>query len=100
VAVDGVIQWAQEVVMDDAITGRINDLAHEEHQLLTKESDGNATEFDRLRLAAVKEQLDQSWDLLRQRRARRSAGLDPDGATARPIDTVEHYDDLPPARPG
>ncbi len=86
--------------MDDAITGRINDLAHEEHELLAKESAGTATEFDRARLTAVKEQLDQSWDLLRQRRARRSAGLDPDDAVPRPIDTVEHYDDVPPARPG
>lgn len=86
--------------MDDAITGRINDLAHEEHELLARESDGTATDSDRVRLAAVKEQLDQSWDLLRQRRARRSAGLDPDDATARPVDMVEHYDDVPPARPG
>jgi hypothetical protein len=86
--------------MDDAITRRINDLAHEEHELLAKESAGTATDRDRDRLALVKEQLDQSWDRLRQRRARRSAGLDPDTATARPIDVVEHYDDVPPARPG
>ena len=86
--------------MDDAITGRINDLAHQEHALLAKESNGTATDSDRARLRAVKEQLDQSWDLLRQRRARRDAGLDPDGATARPLKTVEHYDDTPPARPG
>ncbi len=86
--------------MDDAITERINDLAHEEHNLLARESAGTATDFDRVRLAEVKEQLDQSWDLLRQRRARRSAGLDPDGAVPRPIDTVEHYDDVPPARSG
>ena len=66
----------------------------------TRESEGTATDSDRVRLAAVKEQLDQSWDLLRQRRARRSAGLDPDDATTRPIDMVEHYDDVPPARPG
>jgi hypothetical protein len=86
--------------MDDAITGRINDLAHEEHELLTKESDGTATNTDRFRLGQIKEELDQSWDLLRQRRARRSAGLDPDGASPREVEVVEHYDDLPPARPG
>jgi hypothetical protein len=86
--------------MDDAITGRINDLAHEEHELLAKESAGTATDTDRFRLRQIKEELDQSWDLLRQRRARRSAGLDPDEATPRNVDVVEHYDDLPPARPG
>jgi hypothetical protein len=35
--------------------------------------------------------LDQCWDLLRQRRARREFGLDPDGASARAADTVENY---------
>jgi hypothetical protein len=36
-------------------------------------------------------QLDQCWDLLRQRRARRHAGLDPDTAAAREGTVVEHY---------
>jgi hypothetical protein len=36
-------------------------------------------------------QLDQCWDLLRQRRARRAAGQDPDAAAVRPADVVEHY---------
>ena len=43
------------------------------------------------RLADLEVSLDQCWDLLRQRRARRSAGLEPDEAEARPADTVEHY---------
>jgi hypothetical protein len=43
-------------------------------------------------LDALKVSLDQCWDLLRQRRALREAGLDPDAAAARPIDVVEHYE--------
>jgi hypothetical protein len=46
---------------------------------------------DRARLEAVEVQLDRYWDLLRQRRARRDAGQDPDVAHIRTADTVEHY---------
>ena len=42
-------------------------------------------------LRRVQEQLDQCWDLLRQRRARLDAGLNPDEAQARPVDEVEGY---------
>ena len=44
-----------------------------------------------VRLEQVSIELDRCWDLLRQRRARRAAGQDPDEAEARPADTVERY---------
>jgi hypothetical protein len=69
----------------------INDLAHEEHQLFEKESEGKASSKERERLKEIEVQLDQCWDLLHQRRARRSAGMDPDQATVRPETTVEGY---------
>jgi hypothetical protein len=55
------------------------------------ESRGEAGEAERRRLAEVKIALDQCWDLLRQRRALRNAGLDPDAAEERPSDVVEGY---------
>jgi hypothetical protein len=70
---------------------RIQLLAEEEHELRDRESHGPLPEAERLRLAEIELELDQCWDLLRQRRARREAGLDPDGARARDIDTVENY---------
>ena len=78
--------------MDDAdIVRRISDLADEEHQLEQTHA-GKALSDDELdRLRAVEVALDQCWDLLRQRRARRSAGQDPDEATVRPEEVVERY---------
>jgi hypothetical protein len=49
------------------------------------------TPQDRLRLEEVQVQLDRLYDLLRQRRARRDAGQDPEVAHMRTADTVEHY---------
>jgi hypothetical protein len=78
--------------MDDGqIHGTIEQLVAEEHELWERESAGNATDGDRQRLAKLKVSLDQCWDLLRQRRALREAGLDPDAAEARPEDVVEKY---------
>jgi hypothetical protein len=76
---------------DEDIITSINDLAHEEHQLFEKESGGRASARERERLKEIEVQLDQCWDLLHQRRARRSAGLDPDQAAVRPETTVEGY---------
>jgi hypothetical protein len=76
---------------DEDIITRINDLAHEEHKLFEKESVGRASARERERLKEIEVQLDQCWDLLHQRRARRSAGLDPDQAAVRPETTVEGY---------
>ena len=79
--------------MDDTgIHASIEQLVSEEHELWQRESDGVATEEDRRRLKGVQVSLDQCWDLLRQRRARRNAGLDPDGAEERRPDVVEHYE--------
>ena len=79
--------------MDDPkIHGAIDRMVEEEHQLWEKESAGEATEADRRRLGELKIALDQCWDLLRQRRARREAGQSPEGAELRPPDVVEHYE--------
>ena len=78
--------------MDDAqIHGTIEQLVAEEHELREREAAGSATDADRQRLDQLKVSLDQCWDFLRQRRALREAGLDPDAAAARPSDVVENY---------
>jgi hypothetical protein len=76
---------------DQTVIDRINELATEEHQLFQKESRGEASDQDRERLSDLGVQLDQCWDLLHQRRARRNAGLNPDEATVRDEGTVEGY---------
>jgi hypothetical protein len=83
------------VMSDESIAARIERLVAEEHELLGREeSDRNAEgslEADRERLDAVKVELDRCWDLLRQRRALRDAGADPDDAQLRDPGTVERY---------
>jgi hypothetical protein len=80
---------------DESILNRIEALVDEEHSLLRREqedaTDDDALEGDRTRLQQVSVELDRCWDLLRQRRARRDAGIDPDGAQVRDADTVEDY---------
>lgn len=71
------------------ILERIQSLVEEEHKL-RDESEDNGDD-NRARLAQVEAQLDQCWDLLRQRRAKRDAGENPDEAEARPISEVEGY---------
>ncbi len=79
--------------MDDKqILHRITELVDEEHQLRTRVQRGqldNAEETSRLR--NLEEELDQCWDLLRQRRAAREYGTDPEGAQSRPVGEVEGY---------
>ena len=77
--------------MDDQLHGRIEDLVSEEHSLWDREAAGEATDADRQRLESLKVTLDQCWDLLRQRRALREAGLNPETARVRDTDVVEHY---------
>jgi hypothetical protein len=78
--------------MDDGqIHGTIEQLVAEEHELWEREASGNATDGDRQRLEELKVSLDQCWDLLRQRRALREAGRDPEAAHARSEEVVEHY---------
>jgi len=78
-------------VDDQDVIQRINQLAHEEHELWEKESDGSLSAAEQERLDTLGTQLDQCWDLLHQRRARRNAGLDPDDAAVRDERTVEGY---------
>jgi hypothetical protein len=78
--------------MDDKkVTDDIDQLAREEHELFERESRGTATDADRERLQRLQIMLDQCWDLLRQRQARRAAGLDPEQARLRDEKTVEGY---------
>ncbi len=79
--------------MDDPqIHENIERLVAEEHELWQRESAGTADEDDRRRLQQLKVSLDQSWDLLRQRRALREAGHDPDAADFRRPEVVERYE--------
>jgi len=79
--------------MDDPqIHGTIEKLVAEEHELWQREAAGEASETERRRLGEIRVSLDQCWDLLRQRRARRDAGQDPDSAVARTPDVVEGYE--------
>ena len=79
--------------MDDKeILGQINDLISAERDLRAKVATGQlSSEDEKQQLASVEEALDQCWDLLRQRRARREFGEDPAEAHARPAGEVEGY---------
>jgi Protein of unknown function (DUF2630) len=77
---------------DSQIHGSIEKLVAEEHELWERESDGTATDDDRRRLGQIRGSLDQCWDLLRQRRARRDAGQDPESAEARAPDVIDRYE--------
>jgi hypothetical protein len=76
--------------MDDkTILEHIHQLVEEEKQL--RASHHGLASDDRQRLQHVEEQLDQAWDLLRQRRAREETGDDPDTAQERAVNEVEGY---------
>jgi hypothetical protein len=78
--------------MDDRqVLDRINEIAHEEHELWEREGREEITDAERERLRQLGVTLDQCWDLLHQRRARRAAGQDPDQANVRDPGTVEGY---------
>jgi hypothetical protein len=77
---------------DQQVHGTIEELVAEEHELWERESAGSASEADRQRLQELRVSLDQCWDLLRQRRALREAGRDPDDADVRRPEVVEHYE--------
>ncbi|HEX9122647.1 MAG TPA: DUF2630 family protein [Actinomycetota bacterium] len=76
---------------DEDVIARINELAHEEHELFERESRGQAAPRERARLKEIEVQLDQCYDVLHQRRARRAAGLDPNEVSVRDAATVEGY---------
>ncbi len=74
---------------DQSVLSHIDELVKEEERLYAK---NGLTDEDQARLAEVKVALDQCWDLLRQRRALREFGEDPDKAKVRPAKIVENYE--------
>jgi hypothetical protein len=74
---------------DQSVLSHIDQLVKEEERLYAK---NGLTDEDEARLAEVKVALDQCWDLLRQRRALREFGDDPDKAKVRPAKIVENYE--------
>jgi hypothetical protein len=80
---------------DETTVKRIETLVEEEHALLQNEQRDSASpdkmDADRQRLDQISVELDRCWDLLRQRRALREMGQNPDDAQARDAGTVENY---------
>jgi hypothetical protein len=78
---------------DETIAARMERLVNEEHELRVREQSdaAEALDADAERLRAIEVELDVCWDLLRQRRALRDAGENPDRAEARDPNTVERY---------
>jgi flagellar biosynthesis/type III secretory pathway chaperone len=76
-------------VEDQPVLNHIQQLVEEEHRLYLQ---GELPQADLTRLEKVKIELDQCWDLLRQRRALRDFGLDPNKAEVRPPQVVENYE--------
>lgn len=76
--------------MDDDVLAQIAKMVDEEHELRAR-AVHELTPDDQERIAAIEVRLDQCWDLLRQRRAKRDAGQDPADAHVRDAGTVEHY---------
>jgi Protein of unknown function (DUF2630) len=76
---------------DEELHRRIDELVAEEHGLERAHVGQALSESEQQRLNELGVQLDRYWDLLRQRDARRRAGLDPDGAQERSTDVVEGY---------
>ena len=73
---------------DESILAKIQGLVHEEQGLYGQDE---LSDHDQVRLEKIKIELDQCWDLLRQRDARREFGQDPDQANVRPASVVERY---------
>jgi hypothetical protein len=74
---------------DQSVLKHIQQLAAEEHRLFAQEA---ITDGDRARLAKINIELDQCWDLLRQRQALHDAGRNPKEAHVRPREIVENYE--------
>jgi len=75
---------------DNQVLTHIKTLSEKEEDLYEKE---NLTDEDVKQLHKIKVELDQCWDFLRQRRALRDAGKNPDKAAIRPPDIVENYEE-------
>jgi hypothetical protein len=76
---------------DEQISAQIERLEHERESLFKREADDPARASGADRLEEIRVDLDRLWDLLRQRRALRDAGQDPDSANERAAETVERY---------
>jgi hypothetical protein len=77
---------------DARVSDHIEQLVAEEHRLLERGGQsGGLSPEEHGRLERVRVELDRLWDLLRQRRALRDAGADPDDASERDASTVENY---------
>jgi hypothetical protein len=76
---------------DEELVARIGELVAEEHRLQASHQAEGLDDQARARLDQLERALDQCWDLLRQRRAKRAAGQDPETAALRPADVVEEY---------
>lgn len=76
---------------DQEILQHITQLVDEEHALMAAEASGEIDDPGRERMRALEVQLDQAWDLLRQRRGRRDFGENPAEAEVRDPETVENY---------
>lgn len=74
---------------DESVLHKIEKLVNEEHGLYGKD---DLADPDVTRLKTIQIELDQCWDLLRQRRARREFGQNPDDAHVRPASVVEKYE--------
>lgn len=78
--------------MDDKeILHHITELVNEEHELMNLAEGTGLDDEQQARIKTLEISLDQCWDLLRQRRARRHAGLNPDEAKVRDEVIVEHF---------
>jgi hypothetical protein len=76
---------------DSDILKHINALVDEEHELMQQSEQGGLNDEERARMHELQVQLDQYWDLLRQRRARREFGLNPEDVSVRDPNIVERY---------
>jgi hypothetical protein len=76
-------------VNDKSLLEHIHDLVAEEKKL--RESHHTISDQDRERLGSIQRELDQTWDLLRQRRAREEYSENPDAAHERKVNDVESY---------
>jgi hypothetical protein len=77
---------------DDQVLKRINELAEEERRIhASAEAEEGLSAEEHARLDAIEVALDQLWDYLRRRRARRRAGGNPDDEPLRDAATVESY---------
>jgi hypothetical protein len=77
---------------EEQVHDRIEKLVAEEHELYDRVSEGGLSANEHNRLEEIKVSLDQCWDLLRQRRALREAGQDPEAARVRDPEVVERYE--------